>query len=92
MILSPVRPHGRDLHSLEGEFVIYARHSLYNGISYRRNARISYHAVGLAAMQMPNRKLALLPVYRQHGVDEILVSFALEDGVERHCSAICVPE
>ena len=92
MVLSPVRPHGRDLHSLEGEFVIYARHSLYNGISYRRNARISYHAVGLAAMQMPHRKLALLPVYRQHGVDEIRISFALEDGVERHCSAICVPK
>ena len=43
-------------------------------------------------MQMPYRKLALLLIDRKHSVDEIDISFRLEDAVERHGSAISIPK
>ena len=41
---------------------------------------------------MPYRKLALFPVYIEHRIDEILVSFALEYAVKRHCTAVGIPQ
>ena len=64
MLLASVRSEGRSLHRLESEFIVYARQVLDYRISHRDDARISDHAVSLAAMQMPYREFALLLVYR----------------------------
>ena len=64
MLLTSVRSEGRSLNSLESQFIVNSRQVLDYRISHRDDARISDHAVGLAAMQMPYREFALLLVYR----------------------------
>ena len=89
VILASFRIHCRGLHRLEPILVSY---SGYDRISYRHYARASYHAVGLATMQMPHRKLALLIVDVQHRADEFMISVRLEQTVQRHGGAICIPK
>ena len=89
VLLTSFRIHCRGLHRLESELVSY---SCNDRICYRHYAGASYHAVGLAAMQMPHRKLALLIVDVQHRADEFMISVRLEQTVQRHGSAICIPK
>ena len=92
MVLSSVRSEGRDLHRLERKFMVEAIKTFHDGISHRRNTRIADHAVCLAPVQMPYRKFALILADGQHGIDEVRISFLLEDAVKRHGSPVCIPK
>ena len=92
MLLASVRSEGGCLHSLKREFVVEALETLHDRVSHRRNARVADHTVGLASVEMPYRKLALLLVDGKHSVDEVSVTLSLEDAVERHSRSVSVPE
>ena len=51
--------------------------SVHDCIRHRHNARITDHAVCFASMKMPYRKLSLLIMDLQHGLDEITISVRL---------------
>ena len=91
-VLSSVRPQGRLLHCFESQFIVKAFKAFDYGVSHRRDARIADHAVCLAAVQMPYRKLALLLIDGEHRVDEFGIALSLEDAVERHGCPVSVPE
>ena len=90
--LSPLFQQGAGLHCIVGPLIIKAFQALDNGIGNSRDGWIAHHAVGLAAMKMPNREFPLLIVDVEHGVDEIRVAPAVDNAVKRHGCPVGVPE
>ena len=90
--LAPLFQKGAGLHRFIGPLIIKAFQALDNGIGNRRDGWIAHHAVGLAAMKMPNREFPLLIVDVKHGVDEIRVASAVDNAVKRHGCPVGIPE
>ena len=56
---------------LESLFAVEARDLLHNGVRHDGNPRISHHAVGLVAPEVPHREASLLVGDRQHRLHNV---------------------
>ncbi len=91
-LTSPSRLLGCLENCLKGPFPVEAGNFLDNRVGHDRYARISDHAVGLVAPQVPHRKPALLVAYREHGVYYVRHLFPVQERHQRHLGAVGVPK
>ena len=91
-VLSAVGKQGGGLHRLKGLLGVKAGNALGDGVRHRGDTRIADHAVGLVAVEVPDRQFALAPVDLEEGVHKITLPLRLQDGIERHGGAVGVPE
>ena len=90
--VAPVGIHGRHFDRFESLFPVEATDALYDGVRHYGNARISHHAVGLVAPEMPDRKAALLVGDVQHRLDDVGHPLRVQDGHQRHRRPVSVPQ
>ena len=91
-VLAPVWGQGGGLHRLESLLIIESGNILCDGIRHRSDAGIADHAVGFVAVEMPDGEVSLTLVDLEEGFHEITFALRLDDRVQWHRSAICVPQ
>ena len=91
-VLTSVRTHFGIFQCPVGQLLVETVKSLHHDVRQCNYARVADHTVSLVAPEMPYRKLALLLIDIDHGIRDVIDLFRMDDGHERHCGTIGVPQ
>jgi len=90
--VAAVGVHGRLFNGLESLFAVEPFDALHDGVRNDGNTRVTHHAVGLVAPQVPHRKAPLLVGDRQHRPDDVGHLLRVENRHQRHRGPVGVPQ
>ena len=91
-VLTSVRTHFRIFQCPVGQLLVESVKAFYHDVRQCDYSRVADHAVSLVAPEMPYRKFSLLLIDIDHGIRDVIDLFRMDDGHERHCGTVGVPQ